>query len=58
MDNLIILSIGKDFHLRQGKDHILYAGMPSDNAYSIVQKKTQATRDMDGTYFIPKGSRI
>jgi len=39
MDNYILLSVGETHHLRQGKDRILYAGMPSENAYSIVQKK-------------------
>jgi len=35
----IVLSVGESVHLRQGKDHIYYAGMPSENVYSIVQKK-------------------
>jgi len=35
----VVLSVGEDCHLRRGKDHIIYAGMPSDNVYSIVQKK-------------------
>ena len=39
MNDLITLSIGEDFHLRRGKDHIVYAGMPSENVYSIVQRK-------------------
>lgn len=39
MDNLISLSVGDTYHLRSGKDHITYAGMPSDKVYSIVQRK-------------------
>jgi hypothetical protein len=41
MDNYITLSVGEMHHLRTGKDRILYAGMPSENAYSIVQKKAE-----------------
>jgi hypothetical protein len=33
------LAVGQSVHLRRGKDHIFYAGMPSENVYSIVQKK-------------------
>ena len=54
MDNLTILSIGKDFHLRRGKDHILYAGMPSDNVYSIVQKKWSGYQGYAWNLFYPK----
>ena len=39
MDNLITLSVGDEYHLRSGKDHIVYAGMPSDKVYSMVQRK-------------------
>ena len=39
MDNFVSLSIGETYHLRTGKDRIIYAGMPSENVYSIVQKK-------------------
>ncbi len=39
MNDLITLSIGEDYHLRRGKDHIIYAGMPSENVYSIIQRK-------------------
>ena len=54
MDNLTTLSIGKDFHLRRGKDHILYAGMPSDNVYSIVQKKSSGYEGYAWNLFYPK----
>jgi len=39
MDNSIVLSVGDEYHLRSGKDNIVYAGMPSDKVYSIVQRK-------------------
>ncbi|MCK4368863.1 MAG: hypothetical protein KAV68_04265 [Dehalococcoidales bacterium] len=39
MDKPIVLSVGDVFHLRRGKDRVIYAGMPSDNIYSIVQRK-------------------
>ena len=39
MDNSIVLSVGDTYHLRSGKDRIVYAGMPSEKVYSIVQRK-------------------
>jgi len=39
MDNSVILSVGDGYHLRVGKDRIVYAGMPSEKVYSIVQRK-------------------
>jgi len=42
MNNSVVLSVGDSYHLRRGKDHIVYAGMPSDKVYSIAQRK----RDM------------
>ena len=39
MDNPVVLSVGDNYHLRSGKDNIVYAGMPSENVYSIVQRK-------------------
>jgi hypothetical protein len=41
MDNSTVLSVGDSFHLRRGKDRIVYAGMPSDKVYSIVQRKRE-----------------
>ena len=38
----ITLSVGQSYQLRRRKDHIIYAGMPSDEAYSIVQLKNYA----------------
>jgi len=39
MNNSVVLSVGDSFHLRRGKDRIVYAGMPSDKVYSIAQRK-------------------
>jgi hypothetical protein len=39
MKNPVSLSIGDSLHLGTGKDHIIYAGMPSENVYSIVQRR-------------------
>jgi len=39
MDNTVVLSVGDVFHLRSGKDRIIYAGMPTEKVYSIVQRK-------------------
>jgi hypothetical protein len=50
----IVLSVGEDVHLRRGKDHIIYAGMPSDNVYSIVQKKAHGYQGYSWNLFFPK----
>jgi len=39
MDNSVVLSVGDTYHLRSGKDNIVYSGMPSEKIYSIVQIK-------------------
>ena len=39
MDRSVALSVGDVFHLRSGKDRIVYAGMPNEKVYSIVQRK-------------------
>jgi len=39
MNNSVVLSVGDTHHLRLGKDRIVYAGMPSENVFSIVQMK-------------------
>ena len=40
MEKTVVLSVGQDFHLKLGKDHIVYAGMPADKVYCIVQRKS------------------
>jgi hypothetical protein len=39
MNGTVILKVGDIHHLRTGKDRIVYAGMPAENVYSIVQMK-------------------
>ena len=39
MDNSVVLSVGDAYHLRRGKDRIIYAGMPSEKVYSTAQRK-------------------
>lgn len=40
MDRSTVLAVGDTYHLRMGKDRIVYAGMPNEDVYSIVQRKT------------------
>lgn len=40
MEGATVLAVGEAYHLRMGKDWIVYAGMPSEDVYSIVQRKT------------------
>ena len=54
MDNYVTLTIGQDFHLRRGKDHIAYAGMPSESAYSIVQKKASGYQAYAWNLYFPR----
>jgi len=39
MNRTLVLSVGDTHQLRLGKDRIIYAGMPSEKVFSIVQKK-------------------
>ena len=41
MGNAFVLAVGEQLHLKLGKDHIIYAGMPSENVYSLVQRKRE-----------------
>ena len=50
----VVLSIGEAFHLRRGKDRIIYAGMLSDNVYSIVQKKADGYQGFAWNLYYPK----
>ena len=54
MDNSVVLSVGDSYHLRSGKDRIVYAGMPSDSVYSIVQKKEKGYGGFAWNLFFPK----
>ena len=39
MDRSVVLSVGDKYKLGSGKDRIVYAGMPSEKVFSIVQMK-------------------
>ena len=55
MERLIVLSVGDTHHLQFGKDRIVYAGMPSEGVYSIVQKKWEFVyRGYACNLFFPK----
>lgn len=55
MDRLVVLSVGDCYHLRFGKDRIVYAGMPNDKAFSVVQKKWEFFyRGYSWNLFFPK----
>ena len=49
MDKTIVLAVGEGFHLKRGKDRIVYAGMSSEDVYSIVQIKASGYQDIPGT---------
>jgi hypothetical protein len=38
----VVLFVGETYHLRRGKDRIVYAGMPSEHVFSIVVWKNDA----------------
>ena len=54
MGDLVILSVGEDFHLMRGKDHIIYAGMPSEDVYSIVQRTVSGHSAQAWNLFYPR----
>jgi hypothetical protein len=49
-----VLQVGQIFHLRTGKDRIIYAGMPSENVYSIAQMKQNGYQGYGWNLFFPK----
>ncbi len=54
MGKAVVLNIGEDFHLKLCKDHIIYAGMPSENVYSTVQKKSSGYQGFSWNLCYPK----
>ena len=56
MNNSVVLSVGDIYHLRSGKDRIVYAGMTSENVFSIVQKKWEFFyRGYSWNLYFPRG---
>ena len=54
MDKTIVLAAGEGFHLKRGRDRIFYAGMPSEEVYSIVQVKTSGYRGYSWNLYFPR----
>jgi len=48
------LQVGQGFHLKRGKDRIVYAGMVSDEVYSIVQIKASGYQGYSWNLFFQK----
>ena len=58
MERTVVLTVGDSHHLRWGKDRIVYAGMPSEKVYSIVQMKWEFFyRGYAWNLFFPRGQR-
>ena len=54
MQEAITLSVGQIHHLKRGKDHIVYAGMVSENIYSIAQRKASGYQGYAWNLFFQK----
>ena len=56
MNDSVVLSVGDAYHMRLGKDRIVYAGMPNENVFSIVQMKWEFLyRGYSWNLYFPKG---
>jgi hypothetical protein len=53
----VVLGVGEDFHLKLGKDYIIYAGMPSEGVYSIAQRKSYGNRGYAWNLYYQKNRR-
>jgi len=55
MDRTVVLSVGDTHKLGLGKDRIIYAGMPSENVFSIVQVRWEFVyRGYSWNLYFPK----
>ncbi len=54
MDNSIVVSLGECIQLKRGKDRIIYAGMLSDEVFSIVQRKKVSSGECAWNLYYPK----
>ncbi len=54
MNELVVLTVGEEHHLKLGKDRIIYAGMPTEATYSIVQKKASGYQGFTWNLFYPR----
>ena len=56
MDNSVTVSVGDKHRLRLGKDRIVYAGMPNENVFSIIQMKWEFLyHGYSWNLYFPKG---
>ena len=53
----IAITVGGEFHLKLGKDRIVYGGMPSDGVYSIVQRKSTGYQGYAWNLYFSKNRR-
>ena len=53
----VVLTVGAEYHLKPGKDRIVYGGMPSEEVYSIVQKKASGYQGYAWSLFFSKRQR-
>ena len=59
MNNTVVLSVGDIYHLRLGKDRIVYAGMPGENVFSFAQMKWEFLyRGYSWNLYFPRGQSI
>jgi len=54
MAKTVMLAVGEACHLRRGKDRIVYAGMPSEDVYSIVQRKASGYQGYSWNLYFPR----
>jgi hypothetical protein len=54
MDRTVTISVGEGFHLKRGKDRIVYAGMPSEDVYSIVQIRASGYQGYSWNLYFPR----
>jgi hypothetical protein len=57
MGKTVVLPVGESYHLRRGKDNIVYAGMPSDSVYAIVQIKASGYQGYAWPLYYPRKLR-
>ncbi len=56
-NRVMTLAVGEQFHLRSGKDRIIYAGMATEEVYSIVQKKANGYQGFSWNLYFPRKRR-
>jgi len=54
MAETVTLVVGQGFHLKRGKDRIAYAGMSSEDVYSIAQIKASGYQGYSWNLYFPR----